>query len=43
MTLLSIGNDVKTVKGERLGVKTAILYLAPAEVAGKNICPWASE
>jgi len=43
MTLLSIGNDVKTVKGEKLGVKTAILYLAPADIAGLNICPWASK
>jgi len=43
MRLLTIGNDTKTVKGEKLGVKTAILYLAPAEIAGKNICPWASK
>ena len=43
MRLLTIGNDTKTVKGEKLGVKTAILYLAPADIAGLNVCPWASK
>jgi hypothetical protein len=43
--LLSIGNDAKTVKGEQVGIKTAILYLAPANLANKkvNLCPNASE
>ena len=29
-SLLAIGSDAKTVKGEKLGWKTAILYLVPA-------------
>lgn len=43
MKLLSIGNDVKTVKGESLGYRTAIMYLAPASLSGMNICPWSTE
>jgi hypothetical protein len=44
MPLLSIGNDAKTVKGEKLGVRTAILYLAPHTIAGRgNVCASASE
>ena len=31
--MLSIGNDAKTVKGEKLGILTAILYLAPLNIA----------
>lgn len=43
-TLLSIGNDAKTVKGERLGYMTGILYLAPAHESGViNVCPHASD
>lgn len=33
--LLSIGVDAKTVKGEKLGIKTGIVYMQPAN----NICP----
>lgn len=44
--LLNIAN-AKTSKGEILGYRTGVLYLAPADVSlshgGKNICPWASE
>lgn len=41
--LLSIGNDAKTVKGEKKGVITGILYMAPAQVAGgKNMCPFST-
>ena len=43
MKYLSTGNDPKTTKGESLGIKTAILYLAPAkEAGGRNLCPHAS-
>lgn len=42
-TLLSIGNDTKTTKGEAKGYRTAILYLAPADLSGRNVCPWATE
>jgi hypothetical protein len=36
-TLLTSSN-VKTVKGEKLGYKTYILYLAPSKISGKNLC-----
>lgn len=35
--------NAKTSKGEDLGFLTGILYLAPADMAGRNICPHASE
>jgi hypothetical protein len=41
--LLSISNDSKTSKGEKLGYLTGILYLAPANESGvMNVCPHAS-
>ena len=41
--LLTIG-DVKTSKGEKLGYKTAILYMSPhtQNTTGINLCPFAS-
>lgn len=43
MKLLSIGSDSKTIKGEPLGYRTAILYLAPHTLAGGiNLCPWST-
>ena len=43
MTLLSISSDAKTVKGEKLGYLTGVLYLAPANTSGiANLCPFAS-
>jgi len=44
LSLLSVGSDAKTVKGEAFNWSTAILYLAPATVARLgNVCPYASE
>jgi hypothetical protein len=51
MSLLAIGNDAKTVKGEGRGYLTGILYLAPhtsAKVRTKagalvNVCPFATK
>jgi len=40
--LLNIDNNAKTIKGQKYGYKTAILYLAPANVSGYNVCPMAS-
>ena len=40
--LLNIDNNAKTIKGQKLKVKTAILYLAPANESGFNMCPMAS-
>jgi len=42
MKLLSYSN-AKTIKGEKLGVKTAILYLSPGKLSGVNLCPHASK
>ena len=41
-TLITSG-DAKTIKGEKLGYRTGILYLAPAKESGViNVCPSAS-
>lgn len=43
MKLLSIGVDAKTVKGEKRGYLTGVMYLAPVSEAGiGNVCPMAS-
>jgi len=42
-SLLSVSNDTKTVKGEKVGILTGVLYLAPADVSGFQVCPKASE
>jgi hypothetical protein len=39
--ILSIGSDAKTVKGQKLGFLTGILYLAPADLSGYQVCPLA--
>ena len=40
--LLNIDNNAKTVKGQKKGYKTAILYLAPSTQSGFQVCPMAS-
>jgi len=43
MTILSIDTNAKTVKGQKSGFLTGILYLAPADtIQGLNLCPTAS-
>ena len=42
MKLLTTEN-AKTTKGESLGYLTAILYLAPSSLSGRNVCSHASE
>jgi hypothetical protein len=43
LKVLSVGTDAKTVKGSKYKIATAILYLAPADEAGRgNLCPHAS-
>jgi len=42
MKLLSVSADAKTVKGEKKGYLTGILYLAPASSSGTNVCASAS-
>ena len=43
MPLLNYYSQTKMAKGEALGYKTAILYLAPSINSGFNVCPQASE
>lgn len=38
-TLLSVEADAKTKKGEKLGVLTGVLYLAPGDISGYEVCP----
>ena len=40
--LLSFSADAKTVKGEKKGFLTGILYLSPANSSGENVCPMAA-
>lgn len=42
LQLLATGTDAKTVKGEKFGWKTFIMYLAPFNLSGRNVCPFAS-
>jgi len=39
--LLGFDTNAKTVKGEQLGFLTGILYLAPSDISGFNVCPMA--
>lgn len=39
--LLGIDTNAKTIKGEKYGIKTAILYLMPAKQSGMQLCPMA--
>lgn len=41
MKLLNIDANAKTVKGQKKGFMTAVLYLAPYKAAGINVCPMA--
>lgn len=43
MKLLSISADSKTSKGEKLGYLTGIVYLAPVNLSGYQVCPMASK
>ena len=37
--LLNLDANPKTVKGQKRGYMTAVLYLAPADLSGWNVCP----
>jgi hypothetical protein len=39
--LLGFNTNAKTVKGEKLGFYTGILYLAPSDISGRQVCPMA--
>jgi hypothetical protein len=40
--MLRLDGSVKVIKGNKLGYRTAILYLTPANGSGTNVCPLAS-
>lgn len=40
-SMLRLDGSTKVIKGNRLGYRTAILYLAPANMSGVNVCPMA--
>ena len=40
--LLSVAADAKTVKGQKQGYLTGVLYLAPHTISGYQVCPNAS-
>lgn len=40
-SLLSIDTNAKTVKGQKYGFMTGILYLAPSDISGFQTCPMA--
>lgn len=42
MKLLSLAN-AKTPKGEKLGVLTGVMYLAPARLSGREVCAKATD
>jgi len=42
MKLLNVDNNAKTKKGRKLNVVTGILYLAPYDLSGFNVCPFSS-
>jgi hypothetical protein len=39
--LLNIDSNAKTIKGQSRGYMTAVLYLAPSDTSGVNLCPLA--
>jgi hypothetical protein len=41
MNLLNIDANAKTIKGQKKGFMTAILYLAPWKLSGYQVCPMA--
>ena len=41
MNLLNIDANAKTVKGQKQGYLTGVLYLAPFTISGKNVCSMA--
>jgi hypothetical protein len=41
--LFAIGKDAKTVKGEAFGHLTGILYLAPSDISGYQVCAMAEK
>lgn len=43
MTIWNIDANAKTVKGQKLGYQTGIIYLAPGDLSGHQVCAGASK
>jgi hypothetical protein len=43
MALLNIDTNAKTIKGQKRGYLTAVLYLAPANLSGYEVCSMRSD
>lgn len=43
MYLLTVNNDAKTKKGQQKGYLTGVIYMAPTDISGYNVCPMASQ
>ncbi len=41
-SLLNIDQNPKTIKGQKYGFMTGVLYLAPADLSGRNVCAMAT-
>jgi len=41
--LLNIDANAKTIKGQKKGYMTAVMYLAPYKTSGINVCPFAEK
>jgi hypothetical protein len=41
--LLNIDANPKTIKGQKQGYMTAVLYLAPANLSGWEVCPMSTK
>jgi hypothetical protein len=39
--LFNVDENAKTIKGQKYGYRTLVLYLAPASLSGFNVCPMA--
>ena len=39
--LFNIDANPKTVKGQKMGFRTMVLYMAPHKLSGVNLCPMA--
>ena len=39
MKILSVDTNAKTIKGQKKGYLTGILYLSPANISGRQLCP----
>ena len=38
--ILSVANDAKTIKGEKYGYRTHVLYFASGDSSGHEVCAW---